>query len=385
MQNYRFKNFYWLGFLWLVAGSDLQAAAGFPGVPAPPKLGVGSFILLDFRTGSVLAEHNADERAEPASLTKIMTSYVAADALEAGAIGLDDITTVSEKAWRMEGSRMFIEVNKQVTVDELLQGVIIQSGNDASVALAEHISGTEEVFASVMNQQAVRLGMKNSSFANSTGWPDPGTYSTAHDLALLAAAFVRDFPEIYQRFSDREFTYAGIRQFNRNRLLARDSSVDGVKTGHTEAAGYCLVSSADRGGMRLIASVMGAQSDAARTQASQALLNYGFRFFESRKIYNAGDVIASAKVWKGKIDEVKLGVTEDLYVAIPRGKYDAVEAAAEISESVQAPVDQGQTIGNIVLRLDDQVIASVPLVATHTVAQGSIFSRLIDEIMMRFD
>jgi len=385
MQNSRFKFLRWLVFLWVVTGSDLQAAEGFPGVPAPPTLGASSFILLDFKTGTVLAEHAADDRAEPASLTKIMTAYVAADALKSGAIALDDITTVSEKAWRMEGSRMFIEVNKQVTVDELLQGIITQSGNDASVALAEHISGTEEVFASVMNQQALRLGMKNSSFANSTGLPDPGTYSTAHDLALLASAFVRDFPEIYQRFSDREFTYAGIRQFNRNRLLARDSSVDGVKTGHTEAAGYCLVSSADRGGMRLVAAVMGAQSDADRTQASQALLNYGFRFFETQKIYYAGDVVASTKVWKGRSDEVKLGVAEDLYVAIPRGKYDAVEATAEITESVQAPVDQGQMIGNVVVKLDDQVLASVPLVATHAVAKGSIFSRAIDEVMMRLD
>jgi D-alanyl-D-alanine carboxypeptidase (penicillin-binding protein 5/6) len=385
MQNSRLKLLCWLGFLWVVGGSGVQAAEGFPGVPAPPKLAVASFILIDFQTGTVLAEHSADDRAEPASLTKIMTSYVAADALSSGAIALDDITTVSERAWRMEGSRMFIEVNKQVTVDELLQGVIIQSGNDASVALAEHISGTEEVFASVMNQQAARLGMNNSGFANSTGWPDPGTYSTARDLALLAAAFIRDFPEIYRRFSEREFTYAGIRQFNRNRLLNRDASVDGVKTGHTEAAGYCLVSSADRGGMRLVAAVMGAESDAARTQASQALLNYGFRFFETRKIYHADEIVASAKVWKGKSDEVKLSVAEDLYVAIPRGQFDAVEATAEVSESVQAPVDQGQTIGNVVLKLDGRVIASSPLVATHAIAQGSIFSRAIDEIMMRFE
>ena len=363
----------------------MAAAEGFPGVPAPPKLGISSFILVDFITGTVLGEQDADARSEPASLTKIMASYVAAEALASGAIALNDTTTVSEKAWRMEGSRMFIEVNKQVTVDELLQGVIIQSGNDASVALAEHISGSEEVFATVMNHAAARLGMINSSFTNSTGLPDPGTYSTARDLALLARAFIRDFPDIYRRFAEKEYTYADIRQFNRNRLLARDSSVDGIKTGHTEAAGYCLVSSAERGEMRLVAVVMGAQSDAARTEASQALLNYGFRFFETRKIYSACDAVASAKVWKGQSDEVALGVAADLHVVTPRGKYDSIEASAEISEAVEAPVSRGQTIGKLVLKLDGQVITSRPLVATNAVAKGSIFMRAIDGIMMRLE
>lgn len=369
----------------LLCALSVKVTAGFPGVPAPPKLGVGSFIVVDFNTGAVLAEHNADERAEPASLTKIMASYVAADALASGAVALDDVTTVSEKAWRMEGSRMFIEVNNQVSVDELLQGIIIQSGNDASVALAEHISGSEEVFASVMNQQAARIGMVNSSFANSTGLPDPGTYSTARDLALLAVAFVRDFPDIYRRFAEKEFTYAGIRQFNRNRLLVRDSSVDGIKTGHTEAAGYCLVSSAQRGDMRLVVVVMGAESDTDRTDASQALLNYGFRFFESRKIYGGDETVASSKVWKGETDQVELGVARDLYVTIPRGKYDAIEAVAEIDELVEAPVERGQAIGKLVMKLDDQVVASTPLVAISAVAKGSIFSRAVDGVMMMFE
>lgn len=377
--------------LWLLClfyglvGFAGHAAEGFPGVPAPPRSDAASFILVDFNTGTVLAEHNADQRAEPASLSKIMTSYVAAEALASGAIALDDTTTVSEKAWRMEGSRMFIEVDKQVTVDELLQGIIVQSGNDASVALAEYISGSEEVFASVMDRHAVRLGMVNSSFADAAGLPDPDTYSTARDLALIAAAFIRDFPEVYRRFSDREYTYAGIRQFNRNRLLNRDSSVDGFKTGHTDAAGYCLVSSAKRGDMRLIAVVLGAQSDAARTEASQALLNYGFRFFETRKIYSAGEVVTSTKVWKGASDEVDLSVIADLHATMPRGEYAAVEAAAQIIEAVEAPVDQGQTVGKVVLKLGDRVLASAPLVAISAVAQGSIFARAIDEIMMRLD
>ncbi len=369
----------------LLVGPGAIAADPMPGVPAAPKLDVASYILVDFNSGTVLAEHNAHDSADPASLTKIMTSYVAADALTSGAIALDDVTTVSEKAWRMDGSRMFIEVNKQVSVDELLQGIIIQSGNDASVALAEYISGSEDVFAAVMNQQAARLGMENSSFANSTGLPDPNTYSTAHDLALLTTAFIRDFPEIYARFSETEYTYAGIRQHNRNRLLSRDSSVDGVKTGHTEAAGYCLVSSALRGDMRLVAAVMGGKSDLERTEASQALLNYGFRFFESRKIYGVGDVVASAKVWKGKASEVQLGVASDLFVAIPRGRYDDVEAAAEISESVKAPVELGQSVGSLHLKLEEQVVAVAPLIANEAVGKGSIFSRALDEVMMRLE
>lgn len=374
-----------LGAISIFVGSGVLAVDLMPGVPAAPKLDVTSFVLVDFNSGTVLAEHNPQERAEPASLTKIMASYVVADALASGAVALDDTTSVSEKAWRMGGSRMFIEVNKPVSVEELLQGIIIQSGNDASVAMAEYISGSEEVFAAVMNQQAARLKMDNSSFANSTGLPDPGTYSTAHDLALLAMAFIRDFPEIYKRFAETEYTFAGIRQFNRNRLLSRDASVDGMKTGHTEAAGYCLVSSAIRGDMRLVAVVMGAASDLDRTEASQALLNYGFRFFESRKVYSVGDVVASTKVWKGEAHEVPLGVATDLHVAIPRGKYDDIEAAAEVTESLKAPIASGQTVGTLLLKLDGQVVASAPLVANHAVGKGSIFSRAIDEVMMRLD
>lgn len=374
-----------LTFLFCVLGSAGSFAISFPGIPAPPRLDVSSYALVDFATGTTLAEFNADERAEPASITKIMTAYVAAEALASGAIALDDVTTVSEKAWRMEGSRMFIEVNKQVTVDELLHGIVIQSGNDASVALAEHISGTEGVFASVMTQHAQRLGMTNTSFANSTGLPDPGTYSTARDLSKLAAAFIHDYPEEYKRFAEKEFTYAGIRQHNRNRLLARDPSVDGFKTGHTEAAGYCLVSSALRGDMRLVAVVMGAESDTARTEASQALLNYGFRFFESRKIYSPGDTVATRKLWKGEQDSLELTVAEPLFVTIPRGKYDAVVASAEIAETLEAPLEKHEAVGQLVLKLDDTVVANAPLVAAHAAAAGSVFSRAIDSVMMMFE
>jgi len=379
-----FKVPFLIGVITALIGAGALAADLLPGVPAAPKLDIPSFILIDFNSGTVLTEHNPHKRVEPASLVKIMTSYIAADALASGAIDLNDTTIVSEKAWRMGGSRMFIEVNKRVSVDELLQGVIIQSGNDASVAIAEFISGTEEVFAAIMNQQAKRLQMENSSFSNSTGLPDPDTYSTAHDLALLSSAFIRDFPEIYKRFAEPEYTYNGIRQYNRNRLLKRDLSVDGVKTGYTKAAKYCLVASAIRGDMRLVAAVMGGTSDRERTEASQMLINYGFRFFESRKIYGVGEEIASAKVWKGEAQELSLGVVSDLYVSIPRGKHDDIEAEIEIPKTIEAPVASGQVIGMLHFKLEGQVIASATLVANQAVGKGSIFGRALDEVLMRF-
>jgi serine-type D-Ala-D-Ala carboxypeptidase (penicillin-binding protein 5/6) len=369
----------------LLATLSTHADPVSPDVPPPPNFDASSYILVDYDSGIILAERDPDKTVEPASLTKIMTSYIAAEALQSGAIGLSDTTTVSEKAWRMEGSRMFIEVNKQISVDDLLQGIIIQSGNDASVAIAEYVSGSEEVFASVMNQHAKRIGMENSSFANSTGLPDPQTYTTARDMANLATHFIRDYPDIYKRFSVKEFTYAGIPQHNRNRLLARDASVDGFKTGHTEAAGYCLVSSAKRGDMRLIAVVMGTKSDAARTEASQALLNYGFRYFETRKIYSAGEVIAQAKVWKGEQDSVSVGVHADLFVTFPRGKYADISAAAEITNAVQAPIELGQNIGQVVMKIKDKPLVTVPLSAVTAVATGSFFSRAIDEVLMRLE
>jgi D-alanyl-D-alanine carboxypeptidase (penicillin-binding protein 5/6) len=350
-------------------------AVSFPGVPAPPRLNASSFILVDFDTGTV----------QPASLTKIMTSSVVAEALASGAVGIDDKTTVSEKAWRMGGSKMFIEVNKRVTVNELLQGIIVQSGNDASVAIAEYISGSEDVFSAVMNQYSSAMGLENTSFANSTGLPDPGTFTTAADMAELAVRFIRDYPEIYQRFSEQAYTYAGIKQPNRNRLLARDPSVDGFKTGHTEAAGYCLVSSAKRGDMRLIAVVMGAESDKARTEASQALLNYGFRFFETRKVYSQQETVASVKVWKGAADTVDVGVKSDLHVTIPRTKFSDVSAAAEFTETISAPVSVGQPVGQLVLKLEDDILLSIPLVAKNAVEKGSIFSRALDAVMMRIE
>jgi len=357
------------------------SAAAKVEIPAP-RLDATSYVLYEQDSGRVLAESNADERVEPASITKVMTVYVAGHALREGIISLDEEVVVSEKAWKMEGSRMFIEVGTRVTVDELLEGIIVQSGNDASVALAEHISGTEEVFAGLMTEQAQRLGMKNTSFANATGLPDPNTYTTARDLALLAAALVRDFPELYARFASKEYTYNEIRQPNRNRLLYRDDSVDGIKTGHTEAAGYCLLSSAKRDGMRLIAAVMGADSDTARTEASQALLNYGFRFFETREIYRAEAVLAEPRVWGGAAETLPVGPAQAVALTIPRGRYDDLSAEATLAEPLRAPVGKGQRVGSMAIRLEGETLAEIELVALRDVAEGSLFSRLYDELML---
>ena len=362
------------------------ASADFSGlVPNPPRLSAKSFVLFDVSSGTVLAENNAHEAMEPASLTKIMTVYVVANALKEGAITLDQQTVISEKAWKMEGSRMFIEVNKSVGIDALLDGIIVQSGNDASVAIAEFVSGGEDVFANEMTAAAQRLGMQNSSFANSTGLPDPNTYVTAYDLALLSSALIREHPEIYQRFAIREFTYNDIRQFNRNRLLARDNSVDGIKTGHTEAAGYCLVASATRDGMRLVSVVMGTESDEIRTEESQKLLNYGFRFFESRAVYKPGDEVASIKVWKGEVDSLALTVPHQLNIVVPRGKFDEVEASAEVPGSITAPVEHGQALGSMVLRLGERELANIALVAASAADEASFFGRMVDDVKMRFE
>ncbi len=354
-------------------------------IPAPPELPVSSYILLDHRSGAVLAESNADQRVEPASLTKIMTVYSVADALQKRLIKREDQTIVSEHAWKQEGSRMFIEVNTPVTVDELLHGDIIQSGNDASVALAEHVSGSEDVFASVMNQHAARLGMKGSHFANSTGLPHTETYTTARDLSVLARALIHDFPDVYALFSIPEYTYNGIKQHNRNGLLGKDPSVDGIKTGYTEAAGYCLVASAERDGMRLISVVMGAKSPGARVQASQALLNYGYRFFETPRLYAASEKVTAHKVWKGDGDTVDLGAPKDVYVTIPRGKRAGLSAVAEVKGPLIAPIAGGQELGTLNVTLDGAPLATIPLVAVTAVGEGSLVDRVIDEILMRFE
>lgn len=363
------------------AGID-NALAQVMSVPPAPNIPARSYILLDHGSGQVIAEKQADEKVEPASITKIMTVYVAGKALAAGLISLDDEVLVSEKAWRMEGSRMFIEVGTRVTVDALLDGIIVQSGNDASVALAEHVSGSEDVFAGLMNQHARELGMHGSAFANATGLPDPGTYVTARDVATLSSAMITEFPELYARFAEREFVYNDIHQPNRNRLLARDDSVDGIKTGHTESAGYCLASSAQRDGMRLVAAVMGTASDAERTEASYQMLTYGFRFFETRDVYAEGEVVASPRVWTGVSDKVGVTVPRALTVTVPRGRYDEIDITAEIDQPVRAPVAKGQQLGTLTVALDDDVVRRVPLLAAEAVAEGSFFSRMYDEVLL---
>ncbi|TAJ95882.1 MAG: D-alanyl-D-alanine carboxypeptidase [Gammaproteobacteria bacterium] len=360
----------------------LQTAAAATAVPAPPKVNAAAYLVSDFDSGELLVAENVDVKIEPASLTKIMTVYVVAAELAAGNIKLDDQVLVSEAAWRMEGSRMFIEVGKQISVHDLLLGAIIQSGNDASVALAEHVAGSEEVFAGLMNQHAERLGMKNTHFMNSTGLPHEEHYTTARDMALLGAALIQDFPDIYAMHSMKEFTYNNIRQINRNRMLWWDETADGIKTGHTENAGFCLVASAVREGMRLISVVVGAESDNARAKATQSILNYGFRFFETRRVYPAGGEVSAVKVWKGASEQLRLGVAQDLYLTIPRGRFDELDAVITPEEAIAAPIEKGAVKGSLRISLDGKLLAERPLQALEGVPEGSLFKRLQDEFRL---
>lgn len=351
-------------------------------IPAPPDVASKAYYLEDFHSGRVLGEQNADERLPPASLTKIMAAYVVFRELGSGNLKLTDPITISEKAWHTEGSRMFVEVNKQVPVEDLLKGMIIQSGNDASVALAEHIAGDESTFAQMMNSHAERLGMKNTHFTNSMGLPDPEHYTTARDLAIVTEAIIREFPEYYKWHAMKEFYFNGIKQLNRNKLLWRDDTVDGVKTGHTDEAGFCLVASAKREGMRLISVVMGAKSDAGRASANQALLNYGFRFFETRELYKASEKLADVRVWKGAETNVPVGLADDLYVTIPRKHYDRLKATVDVDKQVGAPVEKGKALGRVNISLSDEVVTQVPLVALKDVGEGGLFRRLVDQVRM---
>ncbi len=353
-------------------------------IPNPPSLNATSFFLVDFDSGRVLAEKDPDKHIEPASITKLMTAYLVGKAIADGDIALDEMVTISEKAWRMGGSKMFVEVNKQVSVEDLLKGLIIQSGNDASVALAEHIAGSESAFAGYMNHQAKLLGMSNTNFVNSTGWPDENHYSSARDIAILSAAVIREHPEIYRYYKEREFTFNEIRQFNRNRLLWRDETVDGVKTGHTEAAGYCLVASALRGDMRLISVVLGTESDKARMQSSQSLLNYGFRFYETHKLYRAEEILKTARIWYGEQEQVSMGVGKDIHITIPRGRYRDLDASMEIDSEISAPIERGQQLGQVNIRLDDEILLSEDIVAMQAVAEGSFITRAMDSIKLMF-
>lgn len=354
-------------------------------IPAAPKIKASSYLLLDHDSGRILAAHNIDQPLSPASLTKIMTAYVVASELEAGRLSLDEKVTVSEKAWKMPGSRMFIEVGKDVKVSDLLKGVIIQSGNDASVALAEHVSGSEDVFAQVMNQHARRLGMKNTNYINSTGLPDEQHFTTASDLSLLAAAIIRDFPEIYALHAVKNFTFNDIKQENRNKLLWNDKSVDGIKTGHTEDAGFCLVASAIRDKMRLISIVLGTGSSKSREQSNQALLNYGFRFYETKKIFDAGATVTTARIWKGESETVELGLDNNLYVTIPRGHFSGLNKVFDLPKKITAPLNRGEELGHLKLTLAGEELLTKPLVVLKNINEANIFGRLKDDIRLIFE
>ncbi|HEY0309980.1 MAG TPA: D-alanyl-D-alanine carboxypeptidase family protein [Luteimonas sp.] len=358
-----------------------------PVPPAPAPEGVAAWLLMDYATGQVLAGENIHERREPASITKVMTSYVIAAEMAAGKIKPTDQVMMSEHAWReggagTEGSYSGFPVNQAAPLVEMEKGMVVQSGNDAAIALAEHVAGSEDAFAALMNAYAKRIGMKESHFMNPHGLSEEGHYSTAYDLALLGRALIRDFPTAYSYNKIKEFTVGPITQPNRNVLLWRDKSVDGIKTGHTSNAGYCLMASAKRGDQRLISVVLGDQSEKARAANSQALLNWGFRFYETHKLYDPGKVIASQKVWKGKADKVGLGVAQPLLVSTPRGKYAQLKPSMDVPKTLVAPIRKGQQIGTVKVSLDGKVIAQRPLVAVEAVEEGGFFKRLWDEFWM---
>jgi D-alanyl-D-alanine carboxypeptidase (penicillin-binding protein 5/6) len=390
------------GFALSGCGSDDKEAAQAPGtdsaattaasvaaaptaIPPPPQLKARSFIVIDHESGRVLAALEPDSRQEPASLTKLMTAYGVFKALKEGRIKLTDMVTISENAWKQEGSKMFIEVGKQVSVENLIEGMIVQSGNDATVALAEKIGGNEQTFVQMMNTYAKQLGMTGSHFMNSAGMPDPEHYMTARDAATLSSALIHEFPEYYKWYSQKEFSWNGITQQNRNGLLWRDPTVDGIKTGHTETAGYCLITSARRDGMRLVSVVLGTDSMRAREDASSALLNYGFNFFETKRIYAAGQPLTTMRVWKGKQDEVGLALRRDLYVTSQRGQVSSVKAEFELPQRLLAPLAANQPIGKAKIVVDGATIATHELYPAADVPQAGFFGRAWDSLRLLFN
>lgn len=358
-------------------------------IPSPPQLAAKSYVLMDGASGKVLVENNGDQRLPPASLTKLMTAYIATLEIRKGKIGEQDLVTVSEHAWRTGGaasggSTMFLPINSQVTVDDLLHGIIIQSGNDASIALAEYIAGSEDAFADMMNETAEKLGMKNSHFMNATGLPHPEHYSSAHDMAILARAIINEDQEHYAIYSQKEFFWNNIKQGNRNLLLWRDSTVDGLKTGHTEEAGFCLVASAVRDGARMITSVFGTDSEKTRAAETQKLLTYGFRFFETQTFYKAGQELAQAQVWKGTTRQVKAGLAQDLSLTLPKGQVKQLKASMVLEPQLVAPLKQGDVIGKVEVKLGEEVVHSADLIALEPVEEGGFFRRLWDSIRLFF-
>lgn len=369
-----------LAILLVYAIIPASAFAALQRIPEPPGINAVGYILIDANSGEVIAKNNANERMEPASLTKMMASYIIAKAVKNGDVNLMDKVKISKKAWRMKGSRMFIEVGKEIQFEKLLIGTIVQSGNDATIALAEHIAGDEDSFVKLMNQAAEKLGLHDTHFMNATGLPHEDHYSTPRDMTMLGLALIRDYPEHYQYYKRKEFTYNSIKQFNRNQLLWKDETVDGIKTGHTESAGYCLVASAKRGNMRLISTVLGTKSKAARTSESQKLLTYGFRFFETHKLYSANDKLTEVKIWKGNSESLPLGINDDLYITIPRGQYDKLDARMSINSTIMAPAQRGDVFGNVIINLGTKQVAKRELVSLDDVEKGSVWHNLIDTI-----
>jgi D-alanyl-D-alanine carboxypeptidase (penicillin-binding protein 5/6) len=354
-------------------------------VPEAPEINASGYLLMEMHSGKVLVEKNADQRLEPASLTKIMTAHVVFEEIAKGKLKLSDMVHISEKAWKTEGSRMFVKVNSDVSVEDLLRGLIIQSGNDSAVALAEHIAGSEDAFAGLMNAHAAQLGMTSTNFVNSTGLPHPDHYTTPSDIVKVTAATIRDYPDFYPMYAEKQFTYNEIKQYNRNNLLWRNNAVDGVKTGHTEAAGFCLVSSAKYDQMRLIAVIMGTESAKARIKESQALLAFGSRFYETHRLYEAGQKLTENRVWFGDQKILALGIGEDVYVTIPRRDYDNLKPTLEVKAKLEAPINKGDSLGTVTVMLGNDVVTTRPLVALAQVEKGSLWRRFLDFIYQLLD
>ena len=353
-------------------------------LPKAPELSAKGYILVDVASGRVLVESNADESLPPASLTKIMTGYVVAAELETGRISLEDRVPISVNAWRTQGSKMFIQEGTTVTLSDLLWGVVVQSGNDASVAIAEFLAGDEEAFADVMNQHAITIGMTSTNFLNSTGLPKEGHFTSARDMAVLARELIHRFPKHYATYAEREFTFGGIRQPNRNRLLWRDRTVDGIKTGYTLAAGYCLVASAKRDDMRLVSVVMGATSDEVRMRETQKLLQYGFRYFETRGLYNPDEPVTEARMYFGANDYVPVGVLNPVHVTFPRGHYDDLDVEIDLPKQLEAPLEKGMEVGSLRVILEDEVLLQAPLVTHRNIDEAGIIDRLYDAVYLFF-
>ena len=375
-------------FCFMLLASFGQESLAQSMVPKAPKLNLDSYILVEASTNTVIAEFNSDNQISPASMTKVMSGYVIADQIASGAISLDDKVLISEKAWKTGGSKMFIEAGKRISVRDLLSGIVIQSGNDATVAMAEYVAGSEEGFVDFMNAYASELGLSNTLFQNAVGWTDPNHFSSAKDLAHLTKALINNFPDHYATYKEKEFTFSGIRQLNRNKLLWRDDTVDGVKTGHTESAGYCLISSAKRNDMRLIAVVAGSPSENDRLISSQRLLEYGFRFFATQKLIAKDSEITVAKVWGGKMDEVSLGTSEDIFLTLPRSDFKNIKANYKFKNNIQAPISAGDVIGDIEFMSNERVVLSAPLIAIESVEAkgflGRIWARIVFWIMSLF-